>query len=128
MRAIDRLNRIKQQKESNATLERFISLTNPKNVILMQALVAWTCSNIKFDGEVQVNPDATLDELWNLSDLDTREFADTAGLTVTDAISKLRQMRNLGLIFPDGDALSKAISIVKVYVKGKIEGLSKDGK
>jgi hypothetical protein len=69
-----------------------------------------------------------LDELWNLSDLDTREFADTAGLTVTDAISKLRQMRNLGLIFPDGDALSKAISIVKVYVKGKIEGLSKDGK
>jgi hypothetical protein len=33
-------------------------------------------------------------------------------------------MRNLGLIFPDGEALSKAVSIVKVYVKGKIENLS----
>jgi hypothetical protein len=33
-------------------------------------------------------------------------------------------MRNLKLIFPDGEASAKALSIVKVYVKGKIEGLS----
>ena len=124
MRAIDRLNKIKRQMEQSATIERFISLTNPKNVILMQSLVAWTCSKIEFDQNVEVDPEASLDDLWQLSSIDTRQFADTAGLTVSQAIGKLRQMRNLGLIFPDGEALSKAVSIVKVYVKGKIENLS----
>lgn len=124
MRAIDRLNRIKREMQDDATLDKFISLTNPKNVSLMQSLVAWTCSNIQFQEETEVSSDATLDELWNLSSVNTREFADTAGLTVSEAISKLRQMRNLKLIFPDGEASAKALSIVKVYVKGKIEGLS----
>ena len=124
MRAIDRLNKIKTEIEESSTIQKFISLTNPKNVILMQSLVAWTCSKIEFDQNVEVDPYASLDELWQLSSVDTRQFADTAGITVTQAIGKLRQMRNLGLIFPDGTALSKAVSIVKVYVKGKIENLS----
>lgn len=124
MRAIDRLNKIKAEIEESSTIQKFISLTNPKNVILMQSLVAWTCSKIEFDQNAEVNPHASLDELWQLSSVDTRQFADTAGLTVSQAIGKLRQMRNLGLIFPDGTALSKAVSIVKVYVKGKIENLS----
>ena len=124
MRAIDRLNKIKNEMQQDVTLDRFVSLTNPKNVLLMQSLIAWTCSNVQFDGEAQVSVDATLDELWQLSYVDTREFADTAGITVSEGISKLRQMRNLKLIFPNGDVLSKALSIVKVYVKGKIEDLS----
>lgn len=124
MRAIDRLNKIKDQMKENITLERFVSLTNPKNVGLMQSLIAWTCSNVQFDGETEVSPNATIDDLWQLSHLDTREFADTAGITVSEGISKLRQLRNLRLIFPDGEALSQALSIVKVYVKGKIENLS----
>lgn len=124
MRAIDRLNKIKREMQEDITLDRFVSLTNPKNVVLMESLIAWTCSKVQFDGEIEVESDATLDELWMLSSIDTREFADTAGITVSEGISKLRQMRNLKLIFPDGDALSKALSIVKVYVKGKIENLS----
>lgn len=124
MRAIDRLNKIKNEMQQDVTLDRFVSLTNPKNVLLMQSLIAWTCSNVQFDTEAQVSADTTLDELWQLSYVDTREFADTAGITVTEGISKLRQMRNLKLIFPNGDVLSKALSIVKVYVKGKIEDLS----
>jgi hypothetical protein len=90
----------------------------------MESLVAWTCSNVQFDEDFEVSSTATLDDLWELSTVNTREFADTAGITVSEAISKLRQMRNLKLIFPNGEALSKALSIVKVYVKGKIEGLS----
>jgi hypothetical protein len=90
----------------------------------MESLIAWTCSNVQFDEDAEVDSNATLDELWLLSSVDTREFADTAGLTVSEGISKLRQMRNLKLIFPNGEVLSKALSIVKVYVKGKIEDLS----
>lgn len=124
MRAIDRLNKIKNAMQDEATLDRFVSLTNPKNVSLMESLIAWTCSNVQFDEDAEVDSNATLDELWLLSSVDTREFADTAGLTVSEGISKLRQMRNLKLIFPNGEVLSKALSIVKVYVKGKIEDLS----
>ena len=35
MRAIDRLRRLKEEHESSVTIEKFVSLTNPKNVKLM---------------------------------------------------------------------------------------------
>ena len=117
MRATDRLNRLKEELEESTTIDKFVSLTNPKNVLLMESLVAWTCSNVNFDGEQEVEPDSTMDDLWQLSSVDTREFADTAGITVTEGISKLRQMKNLHLIYPDGTAHSKAVSLIKVYVK-----------
>ena len=50
----------------------FISLTNPKNIQLMETLVAWTCTNVKFDGEKEVPPDTSLNDLWKLNTLDTR--------------------------------------------------------
>lgn len=123
MKAIDRLNQIKEEKESHVTIEKFVSLTNPKNIALMEALVAWTCSNINFDAEAEIAQDASIDDLWQLSDVNVKNFSDTAGLTVSQGLAKLKQLRNLSLIFPDGTALSKAISIIKVYVKGKIEDL-----
>lgn len=124
MRAIDRLNRIKEQMQESTTLDKLISLTNPKNVSLMQALVAWTCVDDNFNEQEEVAPDATLDDLWQLSSVNTRQFANTAGLNITQGLAKLKQLRNLGLIFPNNIVLNKALSVVKVYVKGKIEGLS----
>lgn len=123
MKAIDRLARLKAMMEDSATIEKFVSLTNPKNIVLMESLVAWTSCPVSFDGGAEVAEDAGMDELWTLSEVNPRVFADTAGLGIQDALSKLRQMRNLGLIFPDGTALSKAVSLVKIYVKGKIEEL-----
>ena len=123
MKAIDRLNQLKQQAQDSAHSELFISLTNPKNILLMETLVAWTCSNVSFDFEAQIPEDTSLKDLWKLSKIDTREFANTAGLGVTDAISKLNQMKNLNLIFPDGTAMTKAITIIRMYVKSKIQDL-----
>ena len=123
MKAIDRLRTLKAVAEESATIEKFVSLTNPKNIVLMESLVAWTSCPVAFDGNADVADDAGMDELWNLSNVNPRVFADTAGLGIQDALAKLRQMRNLGLIFPDGTALSKAVSLVKIYVKGKIEDL-----
>ena len=123
MRAIDRLNRLKGEQEESVTIEKFVSLTNPKNVKLMEALVAWTCINTNFSSEEEVEPNATMDDLWMLTNVSPRDFADTAGLSLKDGIEKMKQLKNLSLIFPDGTALSKAVSLIKVYVKGKIEGL-----
>ena len=123
MRAIDRLRKLKEQMEDSVTIEKFVSLTNPKNVALMEALVAWTCVDTNFDGETEVEPDATMEDLWLLTNVNPRDFSDAAGLNVHQGIDKIKQLKNLSLIFPDGTALSKATSIIKVYVKGKIEGL-----
>ena len=123
MKALKRLAELKAAMEESATIEKFVSLTNPKNIVLMESLVAWTSCPVSFDGDAEVADDAGMDDLWMLSEVHPRVFADTAGLEITDALSKLRQMRNLGLIFPDGTALSKAVSLVKIYVKGKIEDL-----
>ena len=118
-----KLAELKAEMEESATIEKFVSLTNPKNITLMESLVAWTSCPVAFDGNADVAENAGMDELWNLSNVNPRVFADTAGLGIQDALAKLRQMRNLGLIFPDGTALSKAVSLVKIYVKGKIEDL-----
>lgn len=123
MRAIDRLRKLKEEHEASVTIEKFVSLTNPKNVALMEALVAWTCIDTHFATEMEVEPTTTMDDLWQLTNVSPRDFADTAGLSLKQGIEKMKQLKNLSLIFPDGTALSKATSIIKVYVKGKIEGL-----
>lgn len=121
--AKNRLEQLKAQYEQEITSDRFVALTNPKNTALMEALVAWTCIDVSFDDNILVDENADLKELWQCSKFDTREFADTAGLDVQSALTKFRQMCNLKLIYPDGTANSKAISIVKIYVKGKVENL-----
>lgn len=123
MKAKERLQQIKEDKQKNVTIQKFVSLTNPKNIALMEALVAWTCSKVDFDEQAEVDQNATIDDLWMLSNISVKNFSDTAGINVTQGVAKLKQLRNLSLIFPDGTALSKAISIIKVYVKGKIEDL-----
>ena len=99
MKAIDRLNQLKNELEDGATIERFVSLTNPKNVSLMEALVAWTCIKVAFDEEAEVDENTTFDDLWQYSTMNVKEFSDTAGIVVTDGLAKLRQLKNLKLIF-----------------------------
>lgn len=123
MKAKDRLRELIELHEDSVTIDRFVSLTNPKNTVLMEAVVAWTRCHVKFDGDSEVDDDATMEDMWLLSHLDTREFANTVGLGITDALAKMKQMINLELVYPDGTASPKALSIVKMYVKGKLEDL-----
>jgi len=122
MRAIDRLNRIKEEDEESITIDRFVSLTNPKNIMLMEALVAWTCISTYFQEDKEVDNDCHLEELWGYCNVNIKDYADTVGINISEALSKMRQLKSLGIIYPDGTCSSKALSIVKVYVKGKIEG------
>jgi len=121
MKAIERLKILKAEAEEATTTEKFVSITNPKNIVLMECVVAWTCSNVQFNEDAEVSDDAPMSEMWNLCQINMQDFASTAGLEISEAIPKTKQMANLGLIYPDGTANSKAISIVKVYVSGKVK-------
>ena len=125
MKAGDRLDELKAEAEDGVTSERFVFLLNPKNVQLMEAMVAWTSCGVSFDSGADVPDGASMDGLWKLCHVDMQTLADTAGITVNSAIMRLRQLRNLGLIFPDGTAVSKGIGLVKVYVSRKVEGMGK---
>ena len=120
MRAIDRLNRLKEEQESSLQMEKFVSLTNPKNIQLMQMLVAWTCVDTQFEGETEVSPNATMDELWKLTHPNMTALAHSAGVNLCDVFKYIEQLRNLVFIYPDGTALQKAIQVVRVYVQGKL--------
>ncbi len=123
MKAIDRLEAIKTEESESITSDRFVSLTNPKNVVMMETLIAWTCTPIIFNKDADVKADTTLPELWDLCEVNIKELADTAGLTVNETMVKMKQLKNLGLIYPDGTAHATARNIIRAYVKGRVEKL-----
>ena len=123
MTAEERLNEIKQEEAETITSDRFVSLTNPKNVVMMETLIAWTCTPIVFHKEETVSDDAKLSDLWNLCEIDIKELSDTAGLNVNETMIKMKQLKNLGLIYPDGTAHTTAKNIIRAYVKGRVEKL-----
>jgi hypothetical protein len=123
MKAIERLEQIKEIESNSITSDRFVSLTNPKNVVMMETLIAWTCTPIEFLKETEVDNEATLQELWTLCNINIKELSETAGLTINETMVKIKQLRNLGLIYPDGTAHSNAINIIRIYVKGRVEKL-----
>lgn len=123
MKARERLNELIQFAEDSTTSEKFVSLTNPKNVALMEVLVAWTCIPVQFDDNIEVKEDSSMLDMWDYTDANIKELADTTGLSIQETMVKIKQLKNLGMIFPDGTAHSKALSIIRVYVKGKVEKL-----
>lgn len=124
MKAIERLRELKDENDANLGIEHFVSLTNPKNVILMESVVSWTCCKVSFDENAEVPEDSTMEVLWSLSSVDIKEFSETVGLTIPESIAKIKQMRKLGLVYPDGTVNARANAVIKLYVKGKMEALS----
>ena len=123
MKAIERLEQIKEYESKSITSDRFVSLTNPKNVVMMETLIAWTCTPIAFKEDYDVNAETTLQELWDLCEVDIKELSETAGLTINETMVKMKQLKNLGLIYPDGTAHATATNIIRAYVKGRVEKL-----
>lgn len=123
MKASQRLKHIKAEAEENASLERFAILTNPKRPDLREAIVAWTCATVVFDGDADVPAEATAEELWGLCRFDAREFSYSLGKSIKDTFKIFRQMKSLGMIYPDGTAMKKAIGIIKLFVNERMTEL-----
>lgn len=120
IRAIERLTILKDL-DSDEGQERFVALTNPKNISLMECVVAWTRTPVGFDGNAMVASDAEMGELWGLCNFNIGDLANTSGLNVREIFSKFKQMKSLGYIYPDGTASEDAITLAKVYMKSKIK-------
>lgn len=120
MRAMDRLTILKDLEEGERA-ERFVSLTSPRNITLMECVVAWAYVKVAFDGDAEVSENATMEDLWGLCSFDCAELANTSGLRVSEAINRFKQMKSLEFIYPDGTVNKDATILAKVYVKSKIK-------
>lgn len=123
MKASVRLEVLKEEYD-NIGWERFVSLTNPKNVSLMESVIAWTCCGVPFNGDVEVPDDASMDDLWKLCKIELQSFSEASGLNIQECFPKIHCMQKLGFIYPDGTANSRALSIIKMYIKGKVQDMA----
>lgn len=119
MQAKLRLEQIKQMDKSTSS-EKMIFLLNPKDTRVYEALIAWKSIHVGFDGNKEVDDNITIDGLWDMCEMDLREFAITVGDKVQDAIPRLKQLKNLHLIYPDGSINQNARIIISMYIKKKI--------
>ena len=117
----DRLREIKEelQKDSN---EKMIFLLNPKETKILEAIIAWQSMRIKISPSLLVEDTATLEDLWEMMDdnIDLQNFSVTLGCRASDALTRLRQLKNLSLIFPDGSVNSTALVLIKIYIKKQL--------
>lgn len=119
MQAKLRLEQIKQMDKATSS-EKMIFLLNPKDTRVYEALVAWKTIRVEFDGEKDIDDNTSIEGLWDMCQMDIREFAVTVGDKVQDALPRLKQLKNLHLIYPDGSINENARIIVSMYIKKKI--------
>ena len=103
---------------------RLVFLLNPKNLGIIEGIVAWTVQ-IKTDtGRIQVGDNASLDELWDAVPPDLDRYAETLGVTAREALARFSQLKNLGLIYPNGRTEELAMGVVGTYMKKELSKLS----
>lgn len=114
-----RLQEIKTEEKTKSS-QKMIFLLNPKDTRILQALVAWKTVKIQLNKQQLVNQDCSLDEIWDMSDFSIKQYAITLGCTIQDALPRLKQLKNLSLIYPDGTINENARVLVSMYIKKKL--------
>ena len=114
-----RLEELKNELEPHMQ-SRVIFLLNPKDTKLIEAVVAWTALPKPEVSTIFVDDDATMEELWEAVEPDAFNYAILLGTSVQNALPRMKQLKGLGIIYPDGSVASYASSIVNVYIKNQI--------
>lgn len=118
-----RLEQIKQEDKKNS-VDKMIFLLNPKDTKILQSLVAWKNIKTTWNPEQNVLENCDIKFLWELTEINIRDYAITLGCTVQQALLRLKQLRNLSLIYPDGTINQTARILVNNYIKNKINELT----
>lgn len=104
-------------KEQNS-MNKLIFLLNPKDTKVLEALIAWTSIDVKFDVKLEKpNGMEDWDFLWNCSEFDLIGYSITLGVDKTTAKNRLMQLKNLKLVYPDGTLNEYAEALVKSHIK-----------
>ena len=111
----DRLSELRSEIEPQLE-NRMVFLLNPKDTQALEAVSAWSVQNKK-DLDIEVDDNATLDELWELCPPDINEFAKTLNVKLIDATKRFHQLKKLEIIYPDGFVSKLALQLVGLYIR-----------
>ena len=107
---------------------RMIFLLNPKDTKILEAIIAWTVVPKKNLNLIQVNDNATMEDLWEVSNPDIMSFSVALGCSMVQALPRLEQLKALSIIYPDGSIDEMASSIVNIYIKSQVKDLQRKSK
>ena len=123
----ERLSELKEEMAPSLQ-SRMIFLLNPKDTEILEAIIAWTVVPKKNLNLIQVNDDATMEDLWEVSNPDIMSFSVALGCSMMQALPRLEQLKALSIVYPDGSIDEMASSIVNIYIKSQVKDLQRKSK
>ena len=123
----ERLSELKEEMAPSLQ-SRMIFLLNPKDTKILEAIIAWTVVPKKNLNLIQVNDDATMEDLWEVSNPDIMSFSVALGCSMVQALPRLEQLKALSIVYPDGSIDEMASSIVNIYIKSQVKDLQRKSK
>ena len=123
----ERLSELKEEMAPSLQ-SRMIFLLNPKDTKILEAIIAWTVVPKKNLNLIQVNDNATMEDLWEVSNPDIMSFSVALGCSMVQALPRLEQLKVLSIIYPDGSIDEMASSIVNIYIKSRVKDLQRKSK
>ena len=123
----ERLSELKEEMAPSLQ-SRMIFLLNPKDTKILEAIIAWTVVPKKNLNLIQVNDNATMEDLWEVSNPDIMSFSIALGCSMMQALPRLEQLKALSIIYPDGSIDEMASSIVNIYIKSQVKDLQRKSK
>lgn len=123
----ERLSELKEEMAPSLQ-SRMIFLLNPKDTKILEAIIAWTVVPKKNLNLIQVNDNATMEDLWEVSNPDIMSFSVALGCSMMQALPRLEQLKALSIVYPDGSIDEMASSIVNIYIKSQVKDLQRKSK
>ena len=117
-----RLEELKKELESSLQ-SRMNFLLNPKDTKILEAIVAWTVIPKQDIDLIQVDDQASLNDLWKVIEPDILAFSVALGCSMIQALPRFEQLKALEIIYPDGSVADLANSITNVYIKNQVDNL-----
>ena len=111
----DRLLELRAEIEPQLE-NRMVFLLNPKDTKSLEAVSAWSVQSKKAL-DIDVDDNATLEDLWDLCPPDLNEFAETLNVKYVDAMKRFHQLKKLEIIYPDGSVSKLALQLVGLYIR-----------
>lgn len=113
----ERLDELKAELEPEIE-KRIIVLLDTRNSKPLEAVIAWNVGEHVID--VDVPDDATMEDLWNLAEPDLYSYAIALNVNIVEAMSRYQQLKQLGIIYPDGSIATIAKKLAQLYIRKQV--------
>lgn len=117
-----------QQISSKSTVQKFVFLLDPKQKLLCKGLIAWKNIQVVLDFSNPKNIENQIQFMWQFTRFNLKTFCAILQIDNKDAIALINRLKNLNLIFPDGNVNTQAYALLLKFTQTQLQkktGLNK---